>query len=75
LTFASSAFAPVQTMPDWLRAFAERQPVTFMVDAVRSLLLGQPVGADGWRALAWCLGILAVFIPLSVWLYGRRVGR
>lgn len=75
LTFASSAFAPVSTMPDWLRAFAERQPVTIMVDVVRSLLLGQPVGADGWRALAWCLAILAVFIPLSVWMYGRRVGR
>ncbi len=75
LTFASSAFAPVKTMPDWLQAFAERQPVTFMVDAVRSLLLGQSVGADGWRALIWCLAILAVFIPLSVWMYGRRVGR
>jgi len=75
LTFASSAFTPVQTMPNWLQAFAERQPVTFMVDAVRALLLGQAVGADGWRALAWCLGILVVFIPLSVWLYGRRVGR
>ena len=57
------------------RAFAERQPVTLMVNAVRSLLLGQPVGADGWRALIWCLAILVVFIPLSVWLYGRRIGR
>jgi ABC transporter DrrB family efflux protein len=75
LTFASSAFVATATMPDWLRGFGERQPVTLMVNAVRELLLGQPAGADTLRALAWCLGILAVFIPLSVWLYGRRVGR
>jgi ABC-2 type transport system permease protein/oleandomycin transport system permease protein len=75
LTFASSAFVPVQTMPSWLRTFAEHQPVSVFVDAVRALLLGQPVGADGWQAVVWCAGILVVFIPLSVWLYGRRVGR
>jgi ABC-type uncharacterized transport system permease subunit len=46
-----------------------------MVNAVRGLLLGQPTAADILGALAWCLGILAVFIPLSVWMYGRRVGR
>ena len=75
LTFASSAFVAVATMPTWLRSFAGHQPVTIFVDAVRALLLGQPVGAEGWQAVAWCVGILAVFIPLSVWLYGRRVGR
>lgn len=75
LTFASSAFVPVQTMQSWLRTFAEHQPVSVFVDAVRALLLGQPVGADGWQAVVWCAGILVVFIPLSVWLYGRRVGR
>ena len=75
LTFASSAFVPVATMPTWLRAFATHQPVSVFVDAVRALLLGQPVGADGWQAVAWCLGILVVFIPFSVWMYGRRIGR
>jgi ABC-2 type transport system permease protein/oleandomycin transport system permease protein len=75
LTFASSAFVAVATMPSWLQGFAQHQPVTIFVDAVRSLLLGQAVGAEGWQAVAWCLGILVVFIPLSVWLYGRRVGR
>ncbi|HZC79203.1 MAG TPA: ABC transporter permease [Ktedonobacterales bacterium] len=75
LTFASSAFVPVATMPTWLRGFAEHQPVSVFVDSVRALLLGQPVGSTGWQALAWGLGILAVFIPLSVWMYGRRVGR
>ncbi len=75
LTFASSAFAQTSTFPDWLQSFADRQPVTILVNAVRALLLGAPVGDSGWQALAWCLGILAVSIPLSVWLYGRRVAR
>jgi ABC transporter DrrB family efflux protein len=75
LTFASSAFVPVATMPTWLRGFAEHQPVSVFVDSVRALLLGQPIGSTGWQALAWGLGILAIFIPLSVWMYGRRVGR
>jgi ABC transporter DrrB family efflux protein len=75
LTFASSAFVPVATMPTWLRGFAEHQPVSVFVDSVRALLLGQSVGSTGWQALAWGLGILAVFIPLSVWMYDRRVAR
>jgi ABC-2 type transport system permease protein len=75
LTFASSAFVPVATMPTWLRGFAEHQPVSVFVDSVRALLLGQSVGSTGWQALAWGVGILAVFIPLSVWMYGRRVSR
>jgi ABC-2 type transport system permease protein/oleandomycin transport system permease protein len=75
LTFASSAFVPVDRMPDWLQTFATHQPVSIFVNAVRALLLGQAVGAEGWQSVAWCLAILAVFIPLSVWLYGRRVGQ
>jgi ABC transporter DrrB family efflux protein len=76
LTFASSAFVQVKTItPDWLQWFAARQPVTIFIDAVRAWVLGQPVGDKGWLSLAWCVGILVVFIPLSVWLYGRRVSR
>ncbi len=76
LTFASSAFVPVDTItPDWLQWFAAHQPVTIFIDAVRAWILGQPVGNDGWLSLAWCLLILVVFIPLSVSLYGRRVSR
>jgi ABC-2 type transport system permease protein/oleandomycin transport system permease protein len=75
LTFASSAFVPVATMPTWLQGFAGHQPVTIFVDVARALLLGQPAGAEGWQAIAWCLGILVVFIPVSVWTYGRRIGR
>jgi len=72
LTFASSAFVPTKGMPDWLRTFAEHQPVSLIVNAVRGLLLNQPDATTIWQALAWCLGILVVFIPLAVWAYGRR---
>jgi ABC-type polysaccharide/polyol phosphate export permease len=62
-------------MPGWLRAFADNQPITQVVDAVRGLLLDQPVGSAGWPALAWCMGILLVFVPLSVSLYRRVAAR
>jgi len=75
LTFASSAFVQTDNMPGWLQTFADHQPMTQVIDAVRALLLGQAVGSHGWQALAWCLGILVVFIPLSVTLYRRVAAR
>lgn len=75
LTFASSAFVPTESMPGWLEAFADHQPITLVVDTVRGLLLDQHLGSEGWQALAWCLGILLVFVPLSVYLYGRVESR
>ncbi|HJT59472.1 MAG TPA: ABC transporter permease [Ktedonobacteraceae bacterium] len=75
LTFASSAFVPTQSMPDGLRAFAEHQPVSLIVNAVRGLLLNTPDASTIWQALAWCVGILIVFIPLAVWAYGKRTAR
>ena len=72
LTFASSAFVQTSSMPGWLRAFAEHQPVTLVINTVREFILGKPVGAEGWQTLAWCLGILFIFVPLAVWAYGRR---
>jgi ABC-2 type transport system permease protein/oleandomycin transport system permease protein len=74
LTFCSSAFVPTETMPGWLQVFAENQPITIMVDAVRGLFLTGSVGADGWMAVAWCVAIVAVFIPMSMVLYRRRTG-
>ena len=71
LTFASSAFVPTDGMPGPLRAFANNQPITQIVDAVRGFLLDQPVGSAGWLAFAWCAGILVVFVPLSISLYRR----
>ncbi len=75
LTFASSAFVQTDGMPGWLRAFADHQPLTQIIDTVRGLLLNQPVGSASWQALAWCIGILLVFVPLSVSLYRRTTTR
>lgn len=75
LTFASSAFVTTDEMPGWLKAFADHQPITQVIDAVRGFLLDQPVGSHGWQALAWCVGILALFVPLSVSLYRRVATR
>lgn len=71
LIFASSAFVPVGTMPDWLQVFATNQPVSVIIDTVRALILGLPVGDLIWRSVAWVTGLLLVFIPLAVWLYRR----
>ena len=75
LTFASSAFVRTKDMPGWLQTFADHQPMTQVIDAVRGLLLDQSVGPHGWQALAWCVGILLVFMPLSVSLYRRTIAR
>ena len=75
ITFISSAFVPPETMPDWLEPFAEANPFTTMVDAVRALFLGTPAGNDVWGAVVWCVVIIAVFAPLSVWRYRRSVTR
>jgi ABC-2 type transport system permease protein/oleandomycin transport system permease protein len=72
LVFASSAFVPSSTMPDWLRAWADHQPVSDTVDAVRALVLGGSLAREVVTALAWAVGILVVFVPLSVARYRRR---
>lgn len=75
LTFASSAFVPPSSMPGWLRVFAEHQPVSLIINAVRGLLLNTPDASTILHALEWCVGILIVFIPVAVWAYGRRTAR
>lgn len=72
LTFTSSAFVQPERMTGWLRPFAENQPFTVIVDAVRASFLDRPIGSDGWVALAWLVGLLVVFAPLSVRLYEKR---
>lgn len=69
LPFISSAFVPTDTMPSAVRAFAENQPVTSIVETIRALLADQPVGHDIWTALAWCLGILIVAYVFAVRTY------
>jgi ABC-type uncharacterized transport system permease subunit len=75
VTFISSAFVPVETMPDWLQPIAEHNPFTTMVDAARALFIGTEAGNDIWGAVAWSFAIIAVFSMLSVWRYRRAVGR
>lgn len=72
LTFASSAFVPTDTMPSWLRVFAENQPMSVVVNAMRSLMLGESAGSEGWLALAWSLGLIVVFFPIAVHIYKKR---
>ncbi len=72
LTFASSVFAPPQTMPAGLRAFVKVNPITALVDATRALMLGTPAGSSVWRSVAWIAGIFLVFVPLAVARYRRR---
>ncbi|SDJ81569.1 ABC-2 type transport system permease protein [Nonomuraea maritima] len=72
LPFLSSAFVPTATMPGPVRAFAENQPVTSIVNAIRALFTGQPVGADIWVALAWCAGILVVAYAFAMRTYRRK---
>ena len=70
-TFASSAFVRVETMPGWLQAFAENQPVTALVDATRALMLGGPTARPVVEALLWTAAMLVVLVPLAVRRYRR----
>ena len=80
LTFVSSAYVPVHSMPGWLQAFAEHQPITPMVDAVRALclgdhataVLGHSAGHYLGAALIWAVGLVVVFLPLSARIFSRR---
>lgn len=78
LTFISSAFVPVDTMPSGLRAFAANQPVSVVIDAMRSWLINTPslpIGNKGWLAFIWSFAIIAVAMPFSVWMFRRRTSR
>src|ERR1700690_194459 len=73
LTFLSSAFVPIATMPGWLQAFANNQPVPYVIDTMRALALGGPVVPSLWKSLVWLAGIFIVFLPLAV-RAARRAG-
>jgi ABC transporter DrrB family efflux protein len=72
LMFLSNAYVPTSTMPAWLRAFAEHQPVSVIISAVRGLLLNQPDATAIWQAIAWCVSLLVILIPLAIWAYRHR---
>jgi ABC-2 type transport system permease protein len=73
LPFISSAFVPTASMPGPVRAFAENQPVTSIVESIRALLSNEPVGNDIWIALAWCLGIMIIAYVFAMRAYKKRV--
>jgi ABC-2 type transport system permease protein len=73
LPFISSAFVPTDTMPGPVRAFADHQPVTSIVNTIRDLLTQQPIGTDIWTAVAWCVGILIVAYAFATIAYRRRI--
>ena len=73
LPFISSAFVPTDTMPGPVRAFADHQPVTSIVDTIRDLFTQQPVSTGIWIALAWCLGILIVAYAFAMAAYRRKI--
>jgi ABC-2 type transport system permease protein len=74
LPFVSSAFVPTQSMPGPVRAFADHQPVTAIVNTIRDLYAQQPVGGDLWIALAWCLGLLVLAYGVAIGIYHRKIG-
>jgi len=73
LPFISSAFVPTASMPSVVRAFAQNQPVTSIVEAIRALLSSQPVGNEIWVALAWCVGIMLVAYIFAMRVYKKRM--
>jgi ABC-2 type transport system permease protein len=72
LTFISSAFVLTDTLPSALQVFAENQPLTHVINAMRALLVGTPMGNSGWMALIWNIGIIIVAMPLAVWMFRRK---
>jgi ABC-2 type transport system permease protein len=72
LPYPSSAFVPIHTMPTWLQGFARHQPCTPVIETIRGMLLGTPVGHAPWIALVWCAGIIAVSVALCGILFRRR---
>ncbi len=75
LTFISSAFVKTETMPAALRAFAENQPLTHVIDAMRSWLVGTPMGDSAWLAVVWCVGIIIVSVPITAHLFRKQAIR
>jgi len=75
LPYVSSAFVPVETLPDWLRPVAEHQPITPVNESVRGLLFGLPIDAYLLPALLWCLGIMLVAVVASVLLWRKSARR
>ncbi|MFC4812516.1 ABC transporter permease [Paenibacillus sp. GCM10023250] len=75
LPYLSSAFVPTETMPRWLQGVANHQPITPVIETIRGLLAGTPIGGSAWLAIAWCLGILLLAIVWSIAAFRRKAGK
>jgi oleandomycin transport system permease protein len=73
LTFASNVFVATKTLPGWMQGFVKVNPMTHLVESMRGLFLGTPVGSHVWWSLAWCVGFVAVFMPLALRAYRKKV--
>lgn len=73
LTFGSNVFVQTDDLPGWMQGFVDVNPLTHLVDSMRGLFLGTPVGDHVWWTLAWCVGLVAVFMPLALRAYRRKV--
>lgn len=73
LTFGSNVFVQTSTLPGWMQGFVKVNPLTHLVDSMRGLFLGTPVGNHVWWTFAWCVGLVAVFMPLALRAYRRKV--
>ncbi len=72
LTFVSSAFVPTETMPKLIRTFAENQPLTHTINAIRAWLVGTPLGDSAWLSVVWSIAIIVVSVPITAWLFRRH---
>jgi ABC-type multidrug transport system permease subunit len=72
LTFASAAFVPTDTMPTGLRIFAENQPVTHVIEAIRALMIGAPTGNHIWLSIIWLVGITIIAMPVASYLFRNK---
>jgi ABC-2 type transport system permease protein len=75
LTFVSSAFVPIHTMPGPVQAFAYNQPITHVIDTMRSWLVGTPMGNSAWLALVWCIGLIVICLPIAAYMFRGRTSK
>ncbi len=75
IPYVSTAFVPADTMPSWMQGFAKHQPMTPVIETLRGLWMGTPIGHQAVWALAWCGGILLVSVVAATWLFGNRTSK
>jgi len=75
LTFVSSAFVPTETMPSAIRAFAENQPMTHAINAIRAWLVGTPLGDAAWLSALWSVAMITISVPITTWLFRRHTAQ